>query len=40
MYGLIKADDPTAASEKLIAESVFAEMDTVSKSSFFCLYSI
>ena len=31
MYGLIKADDPNAASEKLIAESAFAEMDDVSE---------
>ena len=35
MYGLIKADDPNAASEKLIAESAFAEMDDVSWMSLF-----
>jgi len=27
MYGLIKADDPEAASEEMIAKSAFAEMD-------------
>ena len=35
MYGLIKADDPNAASKKLIAESAFAEMDDVSWMSLF-----
>merc|ERR1712060_524793 len=28
MYGLIKTEDPTAASEKVIANSAFTEMDT------------
>ena len=27
MYGLIKADDPNAASEAMIAKTAFAEMD-------------
>merc|ERR1739848_125387 len=27
MYGLLKADDPTVAADKMIAKSAFAEMD-------------
>ena len=31
MYGFINASNPTAATEKFIAESTFAEMDEVSE---------
>jgi hypothetical protein len=29
MYGLIKADNPQEASEKMISQAAFAEMDKV-----------